>query len=149
MGEKARLAFIERFQPAPRGSLVGFVVLGGVFAEGVDLPDDRLSGAAIVSTGIPQISFERELLQEQLDDGDGGGHDAAYVYPGLRRVLQAAGRVIRTENDRGVVLLMDMRYRQEKYRLLMPPHWDVRDVKKLSELRTDLEAFWRNGEIEN
>ena len=149
MGEKARLAFIERFQPAPRESLVGFVVLGGVFAEGVDLPDDRLSGAAIVSTGIPQISFERELLQEQLDDGDGGGHDAAYVYPGLRRVLQAAGRVIRTENDRGVVLLMDMRYRQEKYRLLMPPHWDVRDVKKLSELRTDLEAFWRNGEIEN
>ena len=149
MGEKARLAFIERFQPAPRESLVGFVVLGGVFAEGVDLPDDRLSGAAIVSTGIPQISFERELLQEQLDDGDGGGHDAAYVYPGLRRVLQAAGRVIRTENDRGVVLLMDMRYRQEKYRLLMPPHWDVRDVKKLSELRADLEAFWRNGEIEN
>ncbi len=149
MGEKARLAFIERFQPAPRESLVGFVVLGGVFAEGVDLPDDRLSGAAIVSTGIPQISFERELLQEQLDDGDGGGHDAAYVYPGLRRVLQAAGRVIRTENDRGVVLLMDMRYRQEKYRLLMPPHWDVRDVKKLSELRTDLDAFWRNGEIEN
>ena len=149
MGEKARLVFIERFQPAPRESLVGFVVLGGVFAEGVDLPDDRLSGAAIVSTGIPQISFERELLQEQLDDGDGGGHDAAYVYPGLRRVLQAAGRVIRTENDRGVVLLMDTRFRQEKYRLLMPPHWDVRDVKKLSELRSDLEAFWRNGEIEN
>ena len=64
-------------------------------------------------------------------------------------MLQAAGRVIRTENDRGVVLLMDMRYRQEKYRLLMPPHWDVRDVKKLSELKKDLEGFWRNGEIEN
>ena len=149
MGEKARLEFIERFQPAPQHSLVAFVVLGGVFAEGVDLPDDRLSGAAIVSTGIPQISFERELLQEQLDDGDGGGHDAAYVYPGLRRVLQAAGRVIRTETDRGVVLLMDMRYRQEKYRQLMPPHWDVRDVKKLSELKRDLEAFWRNGTYEN
>jgi len=146
MGERARLEFIERFQPTPAKSLLGFVVLGGVFAEGVDLPQDRLSGAAIVSTGIPQISFERELLQEQLDDGDGGGHDAAYVYPGLRRVLQAAGRVIRTENDRGVVLLMDMRYRQEKYRLLMPPHWDVRDVKKLSELKKDLEAFWGEGE---
>jgi len=145
MGEKARLEFIERFQPAPQRSLVAFVVLGGVFAEGVDLPDDRLSGAAIVSTGIPQISFERELLQEQLDDGDGGGHDAAYVYPGLRRVLQAAGRVIRTETDRGVVLLMDMRYRQEKYRQLMPPHWEVRDVKKLSELKKALEGFWSDG----
>ena len=146
MGERARLEFIERFQPAPQSSLVAFVVLGGVFAEGVDLPDDRLSGAAIVSTGIPQLSFERELLQEQLDDGDGGGHDAAYVYPGLRRVLQAAGRVIRTETDRGVVLLMDTRYRQEKYRLLMPPHWDVRDVKKLSELKKALEGFWRDDE---
>jgi Rad3-related DNA helicase len=149
MTEPQRMAFIERFKPAPTRSLVGFIVLGGVFAEGVDLPEDRLSGAAIVSTGIPQISFERELLQEQLDDGDGGGHDAAYVYPGLRRVLQAAGRVIRTENDRGVVLLMDMRYRQEKYRQLMPPHWDVRDVKKLSVLKKDLEAFWREGVSEN
>ena len=142
MPERARLAFIERFESAPTRSLVAFIVLGGVFAEGVDLPDDRLSGAAIVSTGIPQLSTERELLQEQLDDGDGGGHDAAYVYPGLRRVLQAAGRVIRTETDRGVVLLMDMRYRQEKYRLLMPPHWEVRDVKKLSTLKSELEAFW-------
>ena len=118
------------------------MVLGGVFAEGVDLPEDRLSGAAIVSTGMPQPSAELELLSEQLDDGDGGGYDAAYVYPGLRRVLQAAGRVIRTKTDRGVVMLMDMRYRQEKYRLLMPPHWDVRDVKKLSALKSELEAFW-------
>ena len=142
MPERARLAFIERFQPAPQKSLVAFIVLGGVFAEGVDLPDDRLSGAAIVSTGMPQLSFERELLREQLDDGDGGGYDAAYVYPGMRRVLQAAGRVIRTETDRGVVLLMDMRYRQEKYRALMPPHWDVRDAKKLSELKGLLDGFW-------
>ena len=146
MPEKARRAFIERFQNAPRESLVAFVVLGGVFAEGVDLPDDRLSGAAIVSTGIPQLSFERELLREQLDDADDGGYDAAYVYPGLRRVLQAAGRVIRTETDRGVVLLMDTRYRQEKYKNLMPPHWDVRDIRKMSELTACLKAFWGAGE---
>ena len=145
MSERARLEFIERFKPAPAESLVAFVVLGGVFAEGVDLPDDRLSGAAIVSTGIPQLSFERELLREQLDDGDGEGYDAAYVYPGMRRVLQAAGRVIRTETDRGVVLLMDMRYRQEKYRGLMPPHWDVHDARKMSELKDMLSSFW-NGE---
>ena len=148
MPERARLEFIERFQPAPTDSLVAFIVLGGVFAEGVDLPDDRLSGAAIVSTGMPQLSFERELLREQLDDADGGGYDAAYTYPGLRRVLQAAGRVIRTETDRGVVLLIDMRYRQEKYRALMPPHWDVKDVKKMSELNERLRKFWGNTEEE-
>jgi len=142
MSESARRQFIERFQPAPERSLVAFVVLGGVFAEGVDLPDDRLSGAAIVSTGIPQVSSERELLSEQMDDGDGGGYDTAYVYPGIRRVLQAAGRVIRTESDRGVVLLMDMRYRQEKYCSLMPPHWDVEDIGRMSTLKAALEAFW-------
>ena len=88
--------------------------MGGVFAEGVDLPDDRLSGAAIVSSGIPQIDMENELLRELADDGD-EGYDFAYVYPGIRRVLQAAGRVIRTETDRGVVLLIDERFRMEKY----------------------------------
>ena len=94
----------------------------------------------------PQLSFERELLLEQLDDGDGGGYDAAYVYPGLRRVLQAAGRVIRTENDHGVVLLLDTRYRQEKYKNLMPPHWDVLDVKKMSELNRALKRFWEEAD---
>ena len=146
MTERQRQAFIDRLKPSPERSLVAFVVLGGVFAEGVDLPDDRLSGTAIVSVGIPQLSTERELLREQLDDADSGGYDAAYVYPGLRRVLQAAGRVIRTETDRGVVLLMDMRYRQEKYRALMPPHWDVRDVKRMSELKAMLAEFWDGNE---
>ena len=149
MTEGQRMAFIDRFQPAPKKSLVAFIVLGGVFAEGVDLPDDRLSGAAIVSTGMPQLSFERETLRELLDDADDGGTDAAYTYPGLRRVLQAAGRVIRTETDRGVVILMDLRYRQEKLRELMPPHWDVVDVGKLSDLNRRLAAFWkeRDGEM--
>ncbi len=143
MTEPQRAAFIERFTPAPTRSLVAFIVLGGVFAEGVDLPEDRLSGAAIVSTGMPQLSFERETLRELMDDADDGGMDAAYTYPGLRRVLQAAGRVIRTETDRGVVILMDMRYRQEKLRALMPPHWDVTDVGRLSALKRELEVFWK------
>ena len=143
MSEKERGDFVDRFQPFPRRSLIAFVVLGGVFAEGVDLPEDRLSGAAIVSVGIPQITYERELLRRQLEDGDDSGYDAAYVYPGLRRVLQAAGRVIRTETDRGVVLLIDMRYRQEKYRTLLPLHWDVRSVKKMSELSAGLKEFWK------
>ena len=142
MSEQQRLEFIARFQPAPERSMVAFIVLGGVFAEGIDLPDDRLSGAAIVTTGIPQLSFEREQLRERLDDADEGGYDAAYTYPGLQRVLQAAGRVIRTDTDRGVVLLIDSRYRQEKYRALMPPHWDVRDVGKMSALNAALREFW-------
>ena len=142
MSEAARMAFIDRFKPAPQKSMVAFIVLGGVFSEGVDLPDDRLSGAAIVTTGMPQLSFERETLRQLLDDADDGGLEAAYVYPGLRRVLQAAGRVIRTETDRGVVILMDARYRQENYKELMPPHWDIADVKKLSALKQRLEAFW-------
>lgn len=146
MSEKQRMAFIDRFRPAPQKSMVAFIVLGGVFSEGVDLPDDRLSGAAIVSTGIPQISFERETLRQLLDDSDDDGTGAAYTYPGLRRVLQAAGRVIRTETDRGVVVLMDMRYRQENLRELMPPHWDIEDIKKLTDLNRGLEAFWKQRE---
>ena len=142
MSEARRAAFIDRFKPAPERSMVAFIVLGGVFAEGVDLPDDRLSGAAIVSTGIPQISFEREVLAELLDDAGDEGRDAAYTYPGIRRVLQAAGRVIRTETDRGVVILMDQRYRQENCRALLPPHWNVEDIGKLSALNVRLKEFW-------
>ena len=118
-------------------------VLGGVFAEGVDLPEDRLSGAAIVSTGIPQIGFERGLLQELYDDGFGTGYDVAYTYPGIRRVLQAAGRVIRTENDRGVVLLLDTRYDGEKVRELLPNHWRLERIQKMELLRKRLKDFWK------
>lgn len=142
MNEHTRMAFIESFQPDPKRSMVGFIVLGGVFSEGVDLPDDRLSGAAIVSAGIPQISYEREMMRQIYDDAMENGYDAAYVYPGMRRVLQAAGRVIRTETDKGVVLLMDMRYKQENYRELMPEHWHVQDVKSMSGLTEKLKKFW-------
>lgn len=141
MTEAQREAFIDRFQVG--GRLMAFVVLGGVFAEGIDLPGDRLSGAAIVSTGMPQLSFEREQLKALLDDADEEGTEAAYTYPGLRRVLQAAGRVIRTEGDRGVILLMDVRYRQPGFRELLPAHWQVRDVQKLSGLKAELKRFWR------
>ena len=143
MGEEARSAFIECFQPSPEASMVAFVVMGGVFAEGVDLPDDRLSGAAIVSTGIPQIGIEREWMRELFDDGFGGGYDVAYTFPGLCRVLQAAGRVIRTETDRGAVLLMDVRYGQENLLSLLPEHWKVEKIKKMEALNARLNAFWK------
>lgn len=143
MREEERQAFLARFQPDPEESLTAFIVLGGVFAEGVDLPDDRLSGAAIISTGIPQVNPESELLRELYDDGFEGGTDAAYTYPGFRRVLQAAGRVIRTETDRGVVLLLDKRYEAEPYRELMPAHWRVCKITSMSGLNRQLNGFWR------
>ena len=144
MSEAKRQKFIAQFEAGPRESLTAFIVLGGVFAEGIDLPDDRLSGAAIVSTGIPQVNPESELLRELYDDGFEGGTDAAYTYPGFRRVLQAAGRVIRTETDRGIVLLIDNRYGAEKYLELMPPHWRVRKITSMSGLNRQLNSFW-NG----
>ena len=86
--------------------------------------------------------MENELLRELMDDAD-EGYDFAYVYPGMRRILQAAGRVIRTETDRGVVLLIDERFRTEKYEELMPDHWHVEDVRAMSALKKRLRDFWR------
>lgn len=142
MGEDRRAAFLAAFRPGRQRSMLVFIVLGGVFSEGVDLPDDLLSGAAIISTGIPMVNPESELLRELYDDGFEGGTDAAYTYPGYRRVLQAAGRVIRSETDRGVVLLLDERYAAEKYRELAPSHWQVRRITSMSALNRQLRAFW-------
>jgi len=102
------------------------------------------AGAAIISTGIPQPNPESELLRELYDDGFEGGTDAAYTYPGFRRVLQAAGRVIRTETDRGVVLLLDQRYGAEKYQELMPSHWRLQKISSMSKLNFQLNRFWES-----
>ena len=113
-----------------------------MFSEGVDLPGEMLIGAAIVTVGIPQICQEREVLREAYDDGEDGGYDNAYVYPGFRRVLQAAGRVIRTESDRGVVLLIDERFGQGKYIALMPSHWRVSRVEGAEGVEKAVRRFW-------
>ena len=146
MGEDRRAAFLAAFRPGRQRSMLAFIVLGGVFSEGVDLPDDLLSGAAIISTGIPMVNPESELLRELYDDGFEGGTDAAYTYPGYRRVLQAAGRVIRSETDRGVVLLLDERYAAEKYRELAPAHWRVYKITSMSALNRQLRAFWNESD---
>ena len=143
MGEAERAAFIAQFEENPAAPLLAFTVLGGVFAEGVDLPGNRLIGAAIVSVGIPLICTEREIIREMTDDGEGAGYDFAYLYPGFRRVLQAAGRVIRTETDRGVVLLIDERFVQEKYVGLMPPHWNVRVMENPDAAARAAARFWK------
>lgn len=144
MKEEARSAFLETLQPGGDRSLVAFIAMGGVFAEGVDLPGDRLLGAAIVGVGLPQPDYERALLCENWNDTC-EGRAYAYVYPGMERVLQAAGRVIRSETDRGVVMLLDDRYALPEYRELMPEHWRVRSAKDAAGARILMEKFWKNG----
>lgn len=123
-------------------SLVGFCVMGGVFSEGIDLIGDCLIGVAVVGTGIPQISYEREILKSYYDQRGRLGFDYAYRYPGMNKVLQAAGRVIRTAEDRGVILLLDERFLQRDYRQMFPVEWTDYQVCVQETLGQRLEEFW-------
>ncbi len=142
MSDREREAFLNRFTAAPERSMVGFIAMGGVFAEGIDLPGDRLSGAVIVGVALPQVCLEREALRAHFDATQGEGFNYAYVYPGICKVLQAAGRVIRTEDDAGVALLIDDRFFREPYSELFPRHWNVVSAKP-GELGELLRRFWR------
>ena len=123
MDESARRTFLQRFDAAGRG--IAFAVLGGVFGEGVDLPGTRLIGAFVATLGLPQFDAVNEVIRERMQAMFGQGYDYTYVYPGLQKVVQAAGRVIRTESDTGCVLLLDERYLQPRYRALLPVWWDL------------------------
>lgn len=143
MEEAQRESFLARFEPDPKQTLVGFAVLGGVFSEGVDLAGDRLIGVAIVGPGLPQVGPRQEQLREHFEETRGSGFDYAYRYPGMNKVLQAAGRVIRTPQDKGVVLLIDDRFTAPDTRRLMPPHWDhLRTVTSAEQLEAELTDFW-------
>jgi DNA excision repair protein ERCC-2 len=141
MSDAAREAFLDRFS-ARDGTLVGFAVMGGIFGEGIDLPGETLEGAAIVGVGLPALSMKRDRIRARFDHTERAGFDYAYVYPGINRVLQAAGRVIRSETDRGTVLLVDERFRERKYRALLPPEWTPRFVRDDDELGRELAEFW-------
>ena len=125
MSEAEQQAFLSRFEPQGQG--IGFAVLGGSFGEGIDLPGSRLIGVFIATLGLPQVNPVQEALRERLDalvDRQvGSGHDCAYLYPGLQKVVQAAGRLIRTPDDHGIIVLMDQRYRQARVRALLPGWW--------------------------
>ena len=138
MDESQKEAFLHGFEHGGRYPLVGFAVMGGVFGEGIDLQGERLSGAIIVGVGLPGICTERELIREYHDRLDKRGFEFAYQFPGINRVLQAAGRVIRSEEDRGVVFLIDHRYDQPRYRRLLPAHWALRRHDR----DVDLPANW-------
>lgn len=123
MDEASRLAFIERYTHDSQG--IGFAVLGGVFSEGIDLPGARLIGAFVVTLGIPQINPVNEAMRERLQTLFGTGYEYAYLYPGLRKVVQAAGRVIRHRDDRGTVVLVDRRYARAEVQALLPAWWEI------------------------
>ena len=147
MDEGQRTEFLAQFLARDGKPLLGFAVLGGVFGEGVDLTGESLIGVAVVSPGLPQIGPRQEQLRDYFEETRGAGFDYAYRYPGMNKVLQAAGRVIRTPQDRGVVLLIDDRFLATDTRRLMPPHWEhLRVVDSADAWKDELAAFWKNHE---
>ena len=145
MDDAARAEFLAQFLPDAAGITLGLAVLGGVFAEGIDLPAERLCGAVVVGVGLPQVCLERDVLRDAYEETYQSGFRYAYQYPGMSKVLQAAGRIIRTETDRGALLLIDTRYSLADYRQLLPPHWSVRRVKSADDLSAALSLFWESA----
>ncbi len=147
MDDETRAAFLHEFQPDPEHTLAGFAVLGGAFSEGVDLAGSRLTGAVIVGTGVPQVGAVNDALSEVYESRFGSGYRYAYLYPGVTRVLQAAGRVIRSETDRGAVLLIDARWNDREHLSLLPPHWRIHALPSGPQteeaLRQTLSRFWQ------
>ncbi|WP_026478500.1 ATP-dependent DNA helicase [Alkaliphilus transvaalensis] len=142
MKEEEREAYLEAFQPDPDSSLVGFAVMGGIFSEGIDLRGERLSGAIIVGVGLPQICLERNIIKDYFNKTNRDGYNYSYLFPGMNKVLQAAGRVIRTEEDRGVVLLIDQRFNSFSYKKIFPIEWrGARLVTSKKDLNSKLMKF--------
>lgn len=137
MTDAQRQAFLDELKPG--GVSLGFAVMGSVFSEGVDLVGDRLIGTIIVGVGLPQICEERELIKTHFEPD---GFEYAYQYPGMTRVLQTAGRVIRSDQDRGIVCLVDTRFKESRYQDLFPVEWQVEVVTNQSALDSGLEVFW-------
>ncbi|MBB6444344.1 ATP-dependent DNA helicase [Bacillus benzoevorans] len=123
MTEEEREAFLAEFQPDQSETVLGFAILGGIFSEGIDLIGDRLNGVVVVGVGLPQLCFERNLIKDYYNKQRKNGYNYAYVYPGMNKVLQAGGRLIRSETDRGTIILIDDRFLQKQYRQLLPLEW--------------------------
>ncbi|MBU3129607.1 ATP-dependent DNA helicase [Clostridium tagluense] len=143
MTEDAREAFLQNFSNVDSENILGFGVLGGIFSEGIDLKGDRLIGAIVIGVGLPMICFEKEIIVEYYDKKSKCGYEYSYMYPGMNKVLQAAGRVIRTEEDRGTVLLIDDRFLEQRYRRLFPKQWDdfIR-INSSEDARKKVCEFW-------
>lgn len=139
MTEEEREVFLKRFEG---DNVVGFCILGGIFAEGIDLTGERLIGVAIVGTGLPMVCNERRILMDYFEAHEGLGFEYAYLYPGMNKVLQAAGRVIRTASDKGIILLLDERFLRQESRQLFPREWDNCQIVKVEQVKQAGNAFW-------
>lgn len=144
MQEDDREIFLENFYEEPEHSLVGFAVMGGMFSEGIDLTGTRLIGAAVIGCGIPQVSNERKVLKDFYDEKGKNGFDYAYRFPGMNKVQQSAGRVIRTDSDTGVILIIDSRLRGSDYRRLFPREWSDAEYCNLTNVQQKLSDFWNS-----
>ena len=142
MDEEERENFLRAFEMGREKSLIGFGVLGGIFSEGIDLTNEKLIGTLIIGTGLPQVCNEREILKSYFDQKGLYGFDYAYRYPGMNKVLQAAGRVIRTEDDRGVILLLDERFQREKGEEIFPKEWADCERCRLDFVEEKIRLFW-------
>ena len=142
MTEREREQFLEQFSNEHGGSFVGFCVSGGIFSEGIDLKGERLIGVVLIGTGLPQICSEREILKKFYAEREMDGFAYAYRYPGINKVFQAAGRLIRTENDYGVIVLLEDRLLKTEYIEQFPVEWSDYQVTRLNEIEWKLQCFW-------
>jgi len=148
MNEQSREEFLARFSEdtdkmaEEEKTLIGFCVLGGIFSEGIDLKNDSLIGAVIVGTGLPLVCNEREILKQYFDGQGDNGFDFAYKYPGMNKVLQAAGRVIRTVDDVGIVALLDERFLTASYLRMFPREWEMYERVSIDGVEKRVERFW-------
>ncbi len=147
MTKKEKDTFLNEFKEEAPSYLIGFCVMGGIYSEGIDLVGDSLIGAIVVGIGMPALSYEREAICAYYDEKYEEGKQFAYIYPGMNRVLQAAGRVIRRETDRGVIVLIDDRFDDPIYKKVIPKLWSgMRFIKEAKELREELDEFWKKTE---
>lgn len=143
MGERDRIAFLRHFDMEHEGGMAAFAVMGGIFGEGIDLVGDKVIGVAIAGVGMPQLCLERSLIQQYHDGMDEPGYDYAYVIPGFNRVMQAVGRLIRGDTDRGVALLMDRRFGRPAYAEMMPEWWKpVAYARGVEDVSGAVKRFW-------
>lgn len=144
MDEAEREEFLAAFETPHENTFISFCVLGGIFSEGIDLTEDKLIGSIIIGTGLPQVCMEKEVVKTYFEQAGMNGFDYAYLYPGVNKVLQAAGRVIRTEKDRGIIALLDDRFLRREYVSLFPREWYDIEITNLREINEKVEKFWQD-----
>ena len=141
MTEKDREDFLAQFETVGDNALAAFCVMGGIFSEGIDLTNDKLIGTVVVGTGLPQVCVERDIIMNYFKDKGMNGFDYAYKYPGMNKVLQAAGRVIRTHEDTGIIALLDERFDSREYKALFPREWNDISFVTLTEAKEKIDEF--------